>query len=277
VPSRIPLGFAEPLDRRRAEIAEALKPGFEAADPPPHYHFIVPVRNAEEWIGRCLDSIRVQLGNWTCYVADDASTDGTCGIINDRIARSVDGRIKLIQNAERKGPLRNTVDTIRSIAMNPEDVIVQVDGDDWLTDENILDTLNSYYTRGAWMTYGSFRQSNGKPSWFPAYPLRVLHDGGVRNYRFCATHLRTFKRFLFDQLTDADFLDDDGTWFMTAGDVALYLPMLDLARERALHVEEVLYIYNVDNPASDHVTGPVEQVETRNRICSRPARARLTR
>ena len=40
---------------------------------------VVPVRNANDWITKCISSIATQDydGAWSCIVVDDASDDGT--------------------------------------------------------------------------------------------------------------------------------------------------------------------------------------------------------
>ena len=56
--------------------------------------FLIPVYNVGKWLDACLESIRVQKGDWECILVDDGSTDGSeekC----DRIAAE-DTRFRVI-------------------------------------------------------------------------------------------------------------------------------------------------------------------------------------
>ena len=47
----------------------------------PRISLVVPAYNVEDFIGRCLDSIRAQsFEDYEVYVVDDASTDGTAAV-----------------------------------------------------------------------------------------------------------------------------------------------------------------------------------------------------
>jgi hypothetical protein len=286
VPTLFALPIEVDLPEARARVRRLLASDaegrpFDRVPSPPRYVVVVPVRNAAPWITRCLASIMMQDGFRdvaTCVVVDDGSTDGTferARAMLDAGAVPAAG-FELRQNVERKWSLRSIVDTIRTVPGDPEDVIVIVDGDDWLADETVFTRLNQAYRAGAWLTYGSFVQSDGQRSWMGAYPRKHLVAGTTRRLRYSASHLKTFKRFLFDALTDDD-LKIDGAWPQITGDVALMLPLLDLARERAFHIPDTLYVYNVDNPANDHKQDPAEQVRVRNLIFARPALKRFVR
>jgi len=108
----------------------------------------------------------------------------------------------------------------------------------------------------------------------PPYPRDVLNDGRVREYPWQVSHPKTFRYELFQHLTDADFTED-GKWFMTAGDVALMLPMLELAGERAVYIPTPIYVYNDQSPANDHRVDPDGQVRVRDLIYARPPKCRL--
>ena len=171
VPSRF--GDAELVEgrhKRLAEIHGLLEPTIPKGTHPERFLIVVAVRNAEKYIGRCLASVKAQDDyDYRCVVIDDAST--TLGRTMGDLAalKSVLGaNFTLIQNGERKFSLRNIVETIRRDG-RPGDVVVILDGDDELKPD-ALENITIAYRRGAWMTYGNFVTSSGKPSWMPPYP-----------------------------------------------------------------------------------------------------------
>ena len=259
--------------RRLHELEQQQVIELPVAPQPTKFVVIVATRNAEKWIARCLESIKGQtVDNFRCVVVDDVSTDKTAEIAETFLT---DSRFILVRNEERKGQARNTVEWARTLS-NPEDVVVLVDGDDRLADDHVLERLVDHYKCGAWMTYGGIVHSDGTPATFSAYPQRISRTGAFHTWRWCGTHLRTFKRFLLDQLVDDDFLVE-GAWPKMAGDVAFMLPMLQMACERAVHVTTPLYVYTVDNPDSEHHTDAAEQMRVRDLLYARPPKSRLER
>ena len=74
------------------------------------FKIIIPVYNAENYIGRCLSSVQVQAYNdWEAIVVDDASTDRTFEIASG-VARE-DDRITVYKNSENKKAIANVVST----------------------------------------------------------------------------------------------------------------------------------------------------------------------
>mgnify|MGYP002525989704 CR=1 FL=1 len=46
---------------------------------------IVPFRDEENWIGRCIDSLRIQRGRFEFLLVDDHSTDRSTDIVREHI------------------------------------------------------------------------------------------------------------------------------------------------------------------------------------------------
>lgn len=241
---------------------------------PDRYLIVVATRNAEKYIGRCLASVKAQTHlHQLCVVIDDASTDGTLNAIADAVgSTTLDTRFRTHRRDERRWSLPNIVRAIREHGQ-PRDVVVILDGDDELKPDALV-RIDVAYRAGAWMTYGNFVTSSGRPSWMPPYPLRVLQAGSVRDYPWQVSHPKTFRKELFDHLTDEDFTHE-GKWFQTAGDVALMLPLLELAGDRAAYIPDPLYVYNDENDQNDHKVDPEGQVRVRDLIYAKPRKTKL--
>ena len=73
-----------------------------------------------------------------------------------------------------------------------------------------------------------------------------------RNYFWYASHLKTFRHDLWLSINPIDFLDNNGIYYTVASDLAIMFPMLEMAGYRQEFMKEVLYVYNDQNPISDH-------------------------
>jgi glycosyltransferase involved in cell wall biosynthesis len=201
----------------------------------------------EQYIGRSIDSLRSQtFGGWEAFVTVDPCGDATYERALD--AARGDARIHIVRNEQRLWTMENVVRAVARLGDDPEDVFVVVDGDDWLATPRALATVAATYTdNDCWMTYGSWVSSidpdDGR--WGP-YPA------GTRDFRTApwrGTHLRTWKRWLWDEIDDRDLRDVDGGYFRIVEDRAYMLPMLEMSTtRRARHIAEVLLTYNRGNP-----------------------------
>ena len=107
-------------------------------------NIIVPVYNAEQWISKNLESILSQTySNWSAIVINDASTDSTGDIISDMVGG--DNRFVIVNRDVNVGPLANLVYGTNTLCTDDEDIIITVDGDDWLENENVLSYINNVY------------------------------------------------------------------------------------------------------------------------------------
>ncbi len=275
--------FTELVKRRfnrRDELKAAMTVKLTRAPAPDRYIVIVTVRNGAKWIKRCLDSIRAQtVRNFECIVVDDCSTDGTGEIaefFGDPEEGLDDDRFFTQRNTVRRFQAYNTVQAARTYATRPEDVVMLIDGDDWLLHDRAFEVIRDAYKQGAWMTYGCLVESAGAPTRFGYYPQKIARESRFREHVWCATPPRTFKRFLLDELKDEDFMVE-GKWPEMAGDVAVYMPIMELAAERAVGIREPIYSYNTETPDNEHKVDPYETTRIRDLLLQREPKRRLDR
>ena len=267
--------LSAPRADRLKELQDELVPKLTPGPPPKRFLVVVAVRNAEKWIGKCLESIEAQTQPLHCVVIDDCSTDSTAHALAFSTGRLQSGKFTYVGRGERQWSLHNISDAIRDYGQ-PGDVVVIVDGDDWLAHPEALTRIAKEYECGAWVTYGNFTSLSGCPGWMPAYPQSVLRGGRLRSYPWRVSHPKTFRKELFDRIDTKDF-QHDGEWFKITGDVALMLPILEMAAERSVYIPDKLYVYNDVNELNDHKLAPDEQVNVRNLICAKPPYKRLDR
>lgn len=242
------------------------------------FRFVVPVYNAKAWVGRCIDSIRRQtIRGWKCVVVDDCSTDGTYEAAV--AAASGDDRVLVVRNARRQGALANIAHAIDRHSAESKDVVVTVDGDDWLAHERVLERLLDLYRNPrVQLTYGQFRQvGSGHIGWCADYPDDVKMARAYRHHAWIASHLRTFRYGLWRRIRRRDLLDPrSGKHWEMAWDVAMMVPMLEMcAPDQVVFIPDVLYSYNDLNPLNDHKVDVGKQRDMHRRILALPSYARV--
>ena len=218
-----------------------------------HFVIVIPSYNNKDWCQRNLGSVLTQkYHNFRVIYIDDASSDGTGALVDSYVQRLDSGhRVTVIHNEERHGSLCNLYQAIWSCS--PGEIVVDLDGDDWLAHERVLEKLNSVYADPAvWMTYGQFAYyPGGSSGWSRQLPDDVIQRNVIRYYDWVSTHLRTFYAGLFQKIRKED-LQYNGDFFSMAGDLAFMWPMLEMAGHHSRFIPDVLYIYNVANVLNDH-------------------------
>ena len=241
------------------------------------YHIVVPCFNAENWIGKCIDSIKRQTHkNFICTIIDDVSIDRT----HQKIEKSVwgDPRFTIISNKEKKYALGNIAHALERTECHLDDVVILLDGDDWLSSTNTLSRLSTEYIKGdCLLTYGSYVYTPvGSRGVEPSqYPADVVKNNSFREDQWRASHLRTFKHSLWKHLNHDDLKDEQGDYYKMTYDQAIMLPLLEMASERAKYIPDILHVYNKDNPLNIDKNKGQEQYELALKIRSKPSYARL--
>lgn len=242
-----------------------------------NFKIVVPFYNAEKWISKCVSSLKNQRNkNFKCFLIDDMSTDGTSKTIQELIKD--DNRFSLIKNNEKRYALGNIVKTIDHIKCEPEDVVIVLDGDDWLASSYSLDTLSEAYDADCLMTYGSYVYNpTGARGVEPSsYPKEVIDSNTYREDQWRASHLRSFKYKLWEKINKEDLKDTSGDYYKMAYDQAIMLPLLEMAGQRAKYVKDTLYVYNKQNPLNVDKIKAQEQHQTAQAIRAKNKYKRLT-
>ncbi len=183
---------------------------------------------------------------------DDNSSDDTFEKVS-KVVNSSNRRNKftLIKNQERIGALANLYNMIHSC--EDDEIILTLDGDDWLSDENVLNKLNNYYNSDdIWMTYGQYQNwpdlGTGIAQQIPSH---VIAANNFRGYTWCSSHLRTFYAWLFKQIKREDMMYK-GEFMGMAWDMTIMFPLLEMSGHRSKFINDILYMYNMENPINDH-------------------------
>jgi len=234
-----------------------------------HFKIIITCHNVEKWI-EC--SIRTLLGqvyqNWIAIIIDDHSTDKTYDILSELTKNS--DNIILMQNKKQVPKIQNYFKAIDIVHPDNEDILVFLDGDDWLSDSEVLSYLASVYDENqVWITWGSFTEVKGKnPIVFGDYSKSPISkstrpaplSGNLRKgWRF--SHLKTAKYFLWKNIKDESFrIKGTNKYYPAAIDCAFMWPMIEMAGpEHSKYITRLMYVYNNGNRQSYMYTIPNEQ------------------
>lgn len=222
---------------------------------------VVPSYNNAPWCYQNLASIfKQKYSNYHVVYIDDCSTDGTAYWVTE-IVKSFGqmDRFTLIQNKQRQGALSNLYYTIQ--ACEDQEIIVTVDGDDWLANNQVFTTLNEVYsTQNVWLTHGRLEETTVDAfCWNLPVPEDIIQENVFRSFR-CPSHLRTFYAWLFKKIKTEDLMYE-GTFFEMTWDQAMMFPMIEMAGDRHAYITKTLYKYNIITPLNDSKKNPNLQNE----------------
>lgn len=216
--------------------------------------------NNEQWVLYNLNSIFMQeYSNFRLIIVDDGSQDKTPEIIGEYIETyNLSDHVTFIANTTRKRKLANLYHVL--YLCDDDEIVVMLDGDDWLAHEKVFQKINQVYTdEDVWFTYGQYYnvppEEAIKWGYSPkGYATEMPKDQqDTHDYRsgpFRFMHLRTFYGWLFKVVKLQDLLSETvigfkGAPFPASNDLAMYYPMIETAHYRIRFVSEIVYIRNL--------------------------------
>ena len=211
---------------------------------------VVPVRNAEPEIARCMYSIWAQTHqNWQMIIIDDNSEDGTVAEVRRFLEKftSAKDKVTLIENDNQCHALPNILTGISMC--DDDDIVCHVDGDDWICDMDAFSIINEQYNHGelnvgaVWTNQRWGFTINGNSGPMP-------QDVDVYKHDWVSSHLKTFRKRLINDVNMENFYDPNGNYFQRVADQAFYLPVLKRCQDLEMtytFLPICAYHYNVDH------------------------------
>jgi len=218
---------------------------------------IMPSYNVAKWIGLSIETLKLQsYKNFECVFVDDCSTDNTVEIVKKHI--DGDDRFHLINNNKNDGSaLSNHIKAFDYINPDDDDIIIRVDGDDWLSSVFALEYLNQVYNlKDIWMTYGTYQvfpSGNTGEHHCIDIPDEVHQKNAYRQWNHVYSHIRTHKAFLFRAIDRNDMINPNTNhYYAEAEDCAHLFSMAEMSgKEHIYKCEDILYTLNRENPLND--------------------------
>lgn len=211
---------------------------------------------------------------------DDFSQDNTGDAVASFIKQiHQEHKVTLIKNNKSEGQLYGRYHAAHMC--KDSEILVMLDGDDWLPHKNVLSKLNEVYVNNdAWMTYGQFQEycehcdyvdsptyyaitKNCKHKNIKCMSLpstKIITSNLWRNFlqskeakvkgttEWVFGHLRTFYAALFKKIKKED-LQKNNMFFQKQTDIAETIPCAEMAGNHVCFIPEILYIYNRSLPA----------------------------
>lgn len=164
------------------------------------FHIVTPYRGPDNWLQECIKSVETQTLSAVHHVIIDTENKGAC---------------------------RNHFEALQGIEPVPSNIVIHLDGDDKFAHERALETLQAAYRDPeVWATYGNYVSDQGsvcRPMDSRGFRESIIHGG------WCWSHPRTFRAHLIPHLKEEDMKDSQGEWYSSAPDVAIFLPILEMA------------------------------------------------
>lgn len=244
-----------------------------------HFVILICSYNNVRYIEKnILSALNQRYDHFRVIYVDDASNDGTDEVLKATLEKYDTSHIvKVIRNERRQGtPLANHYYTIHR-EIHDEEIVVLLDGDDCLANQGVLTYLDGIYRgkKKIWMTYGQFKGAqSGQLGFCCEFPREIVHRHAFREYQHMPSHLKTFYAWLFKKIHREDLLYE-GDFYKMSGDLAIMLPMIEMAKNHYRFIRRVLYLYNEENPLSEHRMAFEKQMQLAKYIRSLPPYASL--
>jgi len=201
---------------------------------------IIRGRNCEKYLIECLNSIRVNaFDEWQAYIILDNPEDRSAILVKAFL--KLDSRFNLQVNKKQYGVAANIWKGIKFANPKPEDIIAIVDADDTIRSKS-LGLINDKYLNNSslLLTHGSFYRMDKKRS--TKTSRAYSPNKPVRKQSWRASHLKTFKFKLFQHFQKEWLKDANGNWLQAASDVALMMPLIELAGfDRIKFIKQITY------------------------------------
>jgi len=262
---------------------------------------IVPFFNPGDHFDLCINSILTQdFDGYDILFIDDGSTDGSYSKIpactfktnekgeplkdeNDKVI--IEDKHPLLEitkcdkiNAwkasERLTALPNIHNGIVNFCESPDDIVFILYGDDWLPSKNTLSRIQEEYEKtGCLLTYGSARLSDGRKSYSSPYTEKEFKNLRMMTPKF--SHPLSFRKSLYDRMLTLNekfyhFTNSRNDWFTMCSNFALAYPLLEVAgHSKVSHINDIIYVYNTDNPLNSEKSNPDLYHEIQDEIQSK--------
>lgn len=189
--------------------------------------------------------------HYTVLYVDDNSQDDTYKKVCEMVGTN--SKFRIIQNQANLGATHNYSNYLDQIVEHDDDILVHLDGDDWLYDDSVLEKLNNIYNeQDLWMSYGGFVVWDGTQDAKTPHPQNTHYPALVHKHKLYrrdlwrASHLRTYRYFLFKSIDPSDLISKiDNKPFWHASDLAWAYPCLEMCPSDKIGVADFYtHVYN---------------------------------
>ena len=236
-----------------------LPPCFEIISSKKHeedikFSFVISSYNNVKNIKNNLLSVIYQnYKNWEIYYTNDKSTDNTHDIFQEIVKKyNIKHKVFYQKNKKNMGQIYNKYKSYQNIDDN--NIVIILDGDDWLSSSNVLNTLYKIYKNNdykiVYSTYKIFfnnKVNEDNLMNFHSYPDDVKKNISYRTYPYWHFyHLKSGYALYFKNIPK-NYLKYNNEWLDRCTDLAEMYSAVELAGGNIYFINEPLYIYNKTN------------------------------
>ena len=215
------------------------------------FSFAISSFNNEKNILDNLVSIILQsYSNWEIFYTNDNSNDRTEEYFHFIVKKyNIQDKVTYIKNNENMKQAYSKFHMYQKIDKN--NVIIILDGDDWLYHSEVLNDLYDLYTKKHCnMTYSKFYYYTEnkilRPVNLQKIPKDIIQFNNYRKYKWCFSHLRTGYAWLFKMIPQ-NYLMYQNKWLDRCTDWAELYCVAELAEGKIEAIDDVQVVYNKNN------------------------------
>ncbi|KKP96101.1 MAG: hypothetical protein US13_C0001G0045 [candidate division TM6 bacterium GW2011_GWE2_36_25] len=231
----------------------------------PEKSFVIVITsyNNERYCEKNLASVLNQnYSNFRVIYIDDCSTDKTSKITEEYIKNNDhQKKISFFKNKQRNLKLANLYQIIHTLP--DEEVVIELDGDDYLAHPHVLKIINQkYHETNALIVHATYENQPANLAeqlklqhFSQETPYFVKKLNLFRKYPWIYSGLRTYYVGLFKKINKEDLLCKippfEGKFFPVSHDLAIMYPMLEKAHTQIAYIPDKLLIRNIDSSIND--------------------------
>ena len=216
------------------------------------FTFIISSFNNEKWVNKNLLSIFHQTyKNYEIFYVDDCSTDRTLEIVKKFQKKHFPKQMTIISNKTRNYQAYSRYVAYQKVY--PQNILVLLDGDDWLYDDFVLENIRQEYAKGYESTYGKaifFLNGEVQHENYvkqEEYPLHVRQNKKFREYKFFNVHLRTCRAKFLQSIPKRLLKNQENKWLTHSTDMAEWFYIMETTNGNTKFMDKRTYVYNRDN------------------------------
>ena len=224
--------------------------------------FITSSYNQSRFVKKCLDSISSQKypnDKYRIIYVDDASTDDTSKICEKWMYDNRDINMLLHIRDKNEGPASSRY--FASKMTDDDEVLVFLDGDDWLIYTHYLAKISWLYKNlGVASTYGG-----NDREWCVEGQIYIRDKNWKARHGNYFPHIRT-SRAKYCKRVPEEYLKCDGEWLKFCTDCALFQSIEELNDNNHIFIKGNYFKYNLYNTLNNKDTGFDAATDIQNSI-----------
>lgn len=216
------------------------------------FKIVVTSHNNEKWTALCISNITQQTyENYEVLFFNDGSTDNTLSIAKGCV-KSTDTRFKFI-DLEKNNTKSWIFANLLNQYIDDNDIVLFLDGDDWLSSDEVLQAINQYYElNDCWVGYGGMVVWNGGEETTEPYPqnsefpIQVMQNRDYRKDMWRSSHVKTMRGFIWKSIDKKDFLSvQDNQYILGPDDLVIMFNALESCpADKICRFDFPTYVYN---------------------------------